>query len=327
MMSHLWNVAGDARLWLNFCASMAGFQLTELGMESPEISRVGVALTLMRHSEPVMAEASRFAKRLNASLTLIHVGTSEAESRAHLDEAANRLSIPHEHHIVWNQQDPAQALLKAAEQSGVELLVMGAFEGPAINRRRFLGPVARRLAESARCSLLLLVHPRVEKHDFRRIVAITDFSECSQVACRQAMWLAERGCADWLRIVSIHTVFMDVRAELQARDGRPARTRAEEHALMENFVAELPDSTVSVDSEVIDATTGFAACDYAEAREADLLVLPGHNRPEGRVPPMANWALQVVPSNLWIVHCGPAWNQPETAGHSSASRGASPSAT
>ena len=264
-------------------------------------------MTLMPSSHAVHAEASRFAQRLAAPLTLIHAGVSESETQAYLYEAANRLSIVHEEHIVWNQKDPPQALLAAAEQSGVELLVVGAFEGPAIKRRRFLGPMARRLAESARCSLLLVVHPRIDQHDFRRIVVITDFSDCAKLACTQALWLAEKDRAEWIRIVSIHTIFMDVRVGIRARDGRPARTRAEEEELLENFAGSLPSSKVPMDWRVIEATTGFAACDFAEEMEADLLVLPGHNRLGGRVPALADWALQVVPCSLWIVHCGPCW--------------------
>jgi nucleotide-binding universal stress UspA family protein len=276
-------------------------------MEPPQIKTVGVAITLMPHSDAVLAEASRFAQRLGAQLTLIHAGTSEAE-RAHIQDAADRPSFRHNEHIIWNQTDPSATLLTAAEQGGVELLVMGAFEGPAINRRRFLGPVARRMAERAKCSLLLIAHPRIDKHDFRRIVAITDFSECAKVACSQALWLAEKDSAESVHIISIHTVFMDVRAGMRAKDGKIARTRAEEEELMENFVAGLPPSEVPTDWKIIEATTGFAACDFAESMDADLLILAGHNRPGGRVPPMADWALQVVPCSLWIVHGGPAWN-------------------
>jgi nucleotide-binding universal stress UspA family protein len=277
-------------------------------MEAPQVKKVGVAMTLMPHSDAVLAEASRFAERLGAPLTLIHAGTGEAESQAYIREAADCLSIRHNEHIVWNQTDPSAALLTAAEQSGIELLVIGAFEGPAINRRRFLGPVARRLAASAKCSLLLIAHPRIDKHDFRRIVAITDFSECSKVACGRALWLAKKDSAESVNIVSIHTVFMDARAGIRAKDGKPARTRAEEEKLMENFIAGLPRSEVPVDWTVIEGTTGFAACDFAESMDADLLVLAGHNYPERRVPAIADWALQVVPCSLWIVHCGTAWN-------------------
>ena len=276
--------------------------------ELPQIERVGAAMTLTPYSDVVLAEASRFAQRLETPLTLIHTGASEAESREYLEATAARLSVPHERHVIWNQKDPCQALLAAASENGIELLVVGAFEGPLVKRRRFLSPVARCLAESAGCSLLLVVHPRTEKQEFRRIVAITDFSECSKVACRQALWLAEKDSAEWVCIVSIHTVFMDARAGIGASDGKLARTRGEEEELMESFVADLSPARVSLDWRVIDATTGLAACDFAEEMEADLLVLPGHNRPGGRVPAMADWALQVVPCSLWIVHCGPCWN-------------------
>lgn len=83
---------------------------------------------------------------------------------------------------------------------------------------------------------------------------------------------------------------------------------------MKKFVASLPPSDVSVEGRVIEATTGFAACDFAEAMEAYLLVLPGHNRPGDRMPPMTDWALQVVPCNLRIVHRGPAWGLPSEKG-------------
>jgi hypothetical protein len=48
---------------------------------------------------------------------------------------------------------------------------------------------------------------------------------------------------------------------------------------------------VPIEPRVIDAGTGFAAYDFADSVEADLLVLRGRNRPGGRVPPMAHWAL------------------------------------
>jgi nucleotide-binding universal stress UspA family protein len=263
-------------------------------MEYPQIKRVGVGLPGTPQSDAVFAEASRFAARLNASLTLIHAEVTKAEHKSP--------GIAHEKHV-GNQTDPSKAVLEAVVQNRIDLLVMGAFDGPAVGRRRFLGPLARKIAESAKCSLLLVAHPRIEKHDFRRIVAITDFSESSKVACSQAIWLAGNDSAEAIHITSIHTIFMDARAGMGVMDGKPARTLAEEEELLENFVSSLPPSEVPLEWRVIDATTGFAACDFAEAMEADLLVLPAHNRPGGRVPPMADWALQVVPCSLWIVHC------------------------
>jgi nucleotide-binding universal stress UspA family protein len=261
---------------------------------------------MMPHTDALIAEASGFAARLGATLTLIHTGTSRAEKADRLDEITRRLGISHEAHVIASSSDPADALLRDGENAGIDLLVAGAFEGLPLKRRRFLGPTARRLAERSRCSLLLVAHPRLEAHDFKRIVIITDFSECSRQACEQALWLAEKDAAEFVEIVSIHTVFMKARAELGQRDPS-ARTRAEEEQLLNDFAASLPPCSRPVTWKVIDAGTGFAACDYAEAVEADVLVLPGRNHPGGRVPPFADWVLQVVPCSLWIVHEGTAW--------------------
>ena len=114
-----------------------------------------MAMTTM-HARSLLAGASRFAERLGVPLALIYATTGEAESQAHLREAANQLTIPVEKHIVRSKSESAQALLSAAEQADIELLVAGAFEGPALNRRRFLSSGARKMVDSARCSLLLL---------------------------------------------------------------------------------------------------------------------------------------------------------------------------
>jgi nucleotide-binding universal stress UspA family protein len=275
-------------------------------LSPPDIRKVGAAITMQPHADALIVEASRFADRLDATLTLIHTWTSRAEKSDRLDEITQRLGISHEAHVIEGTVDPAVALLRDAENAGIELLVAGAFEGLALKRRRFLSPTARQLTERSRCSLLLLAHPRLDAHDFKRIVVITDFSECARQACAQALWLAEKDAAEFIEIVSVHTVFMKARAELGRRD-QPARTRAEEEQLLANFVAALPPCSRPVSWKVIDAGTGFAACDYAEAVEADVLVLPGRNRPGGRVPSFADWVLQVVPCSLWIVHEGPAW--------------------
>ena len=263
------------------------------------------------HARSLLAEASRFAERLGVPLALIHDVTGEAESQAHLREAANQLAITVEN-IVWSMSESAQALLSAAEQADIELLVAGAFEGPALNRRRFLSSAARKIVDSALCSLLLLVKPRIDTHNFRRLVVLTDFSEVSRIACGQALWLAEKDAAECVHVISIHTIFMDARARTGARDGKPARTRVQEERLMEDFLASLPKCQVQVDWNIVDATTGFAACEFAESVDADLLVLPGYNRPQGRVPPLADWALQVVPCSLWIVQGGAASGNPSS---------------
>ena len=274
------------------------------------LSKAGVALTLTSGLDPLISEASHFAKRFDVPLKLIHAGTSKEESRAQIQEAADRLGISHEEKILWNQTDPAEAVMSAASKEDIDLLIVGAYEGPVLGKRRFIGPVAQALARRAQCSLLIVAHPRLEEHRFKRVVAVTDFSDASKVACEQALWLAEADHAESLHVVSVHTVFMEARARLGIQENSVARTFKEEEQLMDAFLKNLPAHKVSVEGRVLRGTTGFAACDFAESVVADLLVLPSHHRLEGRILPMVDWAIRILPCTLWLVHDGPSWKQP-----------------
>ena len=139
-----------------------------------------------------------------------------------------QLEMPRETRIVWREGEPPDAIVAAAKKEGVDLLIAGALEGKEVASRSFLGAVARPLAKRARCSLLLLTRPQVGPNPFRRIVVMTDFSDCAKTALKNALWLAEADSAQLVQVISIHTPFMQARAESCAEYEKPARKREEE---------------------------------------------------------------------------------------------------
>ena len=164
--------------------------------------------------------------------------------------------------------------MTAAEKEGVDLLIAGALEGKDVASRSFLGAVARPLAKLARCSLLLLTHPQIGPNPFRRIVVITDFSDCAKTALKNALWLAEADSAELVQVISIHTPFMQARAEAgaelrktgpQARRGRTVAAR---------FCGHSAGVRRACRTKIVDTTTGFAACDFTQSIGAELLVVP-----------------------------------------------------
>src|SRR5262249_9184053 len=167
-----------------------------------------------------------------------------------------------------------RAIVAAAEKEGVDLLIAGALEGKDVANRSFLGAVARPLAKLARCSVLLLTHPQIGPNPFRRIVVITDFSDCAKKALKNALWLAEADSAELVQVISIHTPFMQVRAESDVEYEEPARNREKEEELMRDFMATAQTRGVPVECKIVDTTTGFAACDFTQSIGAELLVVP-----------------------------------------------------
>ncbi len=223
-----------------------------------------MAITISPRMVAVLAAAWHFTERLNAPLLVIHGGAPDAQKEAEFRDAMFQLEMPRETRIVWNEGEPAGAIVTAAEKEGVDLLIAGALEGKDVASRSFLGAVARPLAKLARCSLLLLTHPQIGPNPFRRIVVITDFSDCAKTALKNALWLAEADSAELVQVISIHTPFMQTRAELGAEYEKPTRKREEEEQLLRDFVATAPASGVPVESKIVDTTTGFAACDFTQ---------------------------------------------------------------
>ena len=148
----------------------------------PPIRCVAAAITISPRMVAVLAAAWHFAERLDAPLLVIHGGAADAQKEAEFRDAMSQLEIPRETRIVWNEGEPARAIVTAAEKEGVDLLIGGALEGKDVANRSFLGAVARPLAKLARCSVLLLTHPQIGPNPFRRIVVITDFSDCAKKA-------------------------------------------------------------------------------------------------------------------------------------------------
>ena len=203
----------------------------------PQIRRVAAAITISPRMVAVLAAAWHFAERLNAPLLVIHAGAPDAQKQAEFRDAIFQLKMPRETRIVWNEGEPTGAIVTAAEKEGVDLLIAGALVGKEVTSRSFLGAVARPLAEQARCSLLLLTRPQIGPNPFRRIVVITDYSDCAKTALKNALWLAEADSAELVQVISIHTPFMQARAESGTEHEKPARTREEEEELLRDFVA------------------------------------------------------------------------------------------
>ena len=273
----------------------------------PPIRRVAAAITTSPRLKAVLAEAGRFARRLSASLVVIHGGARESSKEAAFRAALLELGLARDTRLVWQDGEPAGAIVAAAEAEEADLLIAGALDSRASATPAFLGAVAGPIAEQARGSVLLLSQPEVEPKPFRRIGVMSDFSGCAKAALRQALWLACADGAERVEVIALYTALMRARAEHE-----PAgRTRQETERRLVEFVADAPACGVALDVDIVEGTTGFGAYDFTQAVGADLLVVPAPPHLDGAVPPPMNWALQVTPCSVWVVR-EPVRREPES---------------
>lgn len=257
---------------------------------------VAVASTFSPRFEQVLAEAKRIRDRFDSELCLVYVGEKTDETSAKFRTALERLALPQSAPIHYEQGDPATAILRAIEQNNVDLIVAGALEKEVV-LHPFLGNVARRLLRESRSSVLLFTHPAREPAPLGKIVFLAEYSEHGSNSLRRALHLAARERSQRVYVVRLITTFDQARAK---QDGTPAET--DEEAKLEHFVLDLGHTDVPIEVRLIRGNTGFAAADFVNSVEADLLVVPlDPAKNAGQLPPNLEWLIDVIPCNLWVI--------------------------
>ncbi len=268
-------------------------------MIEPLYKRIAVASAFSPRFEQVLAEAKRVRDRFAGDLSLIYVGEQDPETTRRFQEALAAMQLPADSTIYYQQGTPAEAILAALEQNDIELIVAGALEKEVV-LRSFLGNVARRLVRDASCSVMLFTRPERDPQPLRRIVFfVPDYTAHAAKAFQKTMRLAQLEGAENIYVIRVYTTFDAARAALPES---PGRSLEEEEDALEQFIEAAGPTTLPIEARCIRGNTGFAASDFVQAVEANLLVVPVEASGEGNgIPPHIAWVSDVIPCNLWVI--------------------------
>jgi nucleotide-binding universal stress UspA family protein len=271
----------------------------------PGFKNIAVASTFSPRFLPLLAEAKRFADACKVELKVIHAGAKTIEHEQKFTEGFAQLGISSDTSILWLEgETPARAISDGIEANGIDLVIAGALEHES-HSRHYVGDVARGLMRRANCSLLFFTAPDLAAKEFTRIATVTDFSPLSKRALQMAMRVGEMDSAAMIHVVRILTVFSQALAASGSGEtpGAPRSSQLENETLhLEQFIEEAGECPIPIDTKCTEGTTGFAASDYVQAIEADLLVLGAQNPGAGQLfPAGTDWILQVIPTNLLVV--------------------------
>jgi nucleotide-binding universal stress UspA family protein len=274
-------------------------------MTAPLYRSIAVASTFSPRFVQVLSEAKRVRDRFDSTLSLIYVGERDEATAKKFADVIEQLELPVDSTIHYQKGEPAAAILEAAIANEIDLIVAGALEKEVI-LRPFLGNVARRLVREASCSVMLFTHPESEPKPLRRIVFMADYTEHGQSALRKALHLAESENCERLYVIRVYTTFDEARATRRpkaATEPTRSRTLAEEEAVLEQFVLSAGKTTVPIEARSVRGNTAYAASDFVQAVEADMLVVPVSvpAGPEKKLPARINWVTDVIPCNLWVI--------------------------
>src|SRR5207237_4983085 len=184
--------------------------------------------------EQSLAEPKRVRYRFDAELCLIYVGEKSNETSAKFADALERLSLPKDSPIHYEQGDPATAILQSIRENAIDVIVAGALEKEVV-LHPFLGNVARRLLRESRSSVILFTHPAREPEPMRKIVFLAEYSEHGSKNLRRALHLAAREKSECVYVVRLITTF----DESRAKQGVGTPNESDEDAILEHFVLAL----------------------------------------------------------------------------------------
>jgi nucleotide-binding universal stress UspA family protein len=263
---------------------------------------VAVASTFSPRFKQVLAEAKRIRDQFDARLHVIYVGEKTAETTKKFGDVFKQLHLPDDSPIHYRQGTPADAILQAAGENNVDLIIAGALEKEVV-LRPFLGDVARRLVRDATCAVLLFTKPEHHPKPIKRMVFVADYSDHSRNALRYTFHLAAAESCERLYVVRVYTTFDRARANLKDGAGNgPARARTfeEEESALEEFILSAGQTEVPIEARCLRGNTGFAASDFVQSIEADLLAVSAHASAKG-LPDHVAWVTDVIPCNLWVI--------------------------
>ncbi|MGA3170636.1 MAG: universal stress protein [Chthoniobacteraceae bacterium] len=267
--------------------------------------KVAVASTFSPRFLPILAEAKMIAALLDRPLEIIHAGAETPENQDRFSKAFAEMDFTAPIH--WRQAaQPSAAIIEAARDAGIGLLIAGAMERDS-EGRFFLGKVSRALVREAPCSLLLFTTPSREPAPLRKLAVIVDFTDASRNALSAALDLAARCNAEEVHVLRVFTVFAQFLAEPhEFIKGQDTNALAAEEARLDAFVEEFATGSAPIITRCIEGTTGFAAADFVQSIGANLLIIAseaasGH----AQFPARMEWLENVIPANLLVVRPPP----------------------
>jgi hypothetical protein len=156
---------------------------------------------------------------------------------------------------------------------------------------------------------MLFTHPDTDPKPLRRIVFVADesYSDHARAALQKAFRLAAAESSERLYVIRVLTTFDEARASRQsdANGDEKAKRHDDDEAALENFVLSAGATEVPIETRCIRGNTGFAAADFVQSIEADLLAVavasPEGGEPSPSLPPNIAWLTDVIPCNLWVI--------------------------
>jgi nucleotide-binding universal stress UspA family protein len=274
-------------------------------------TKLGLAIAFSPRAEALLAETVRLKNLFQAELVLIHVGRHRQEENDFMQALLAKAGLSsHEVTLCWREGKPAEEILKACTEQGVDLLIAGALKKEGLVQH-YVGSVARKILRKSDCSVLTLVHPSTQPAPFMNIVVDAEERKHVNEALRAACRIAQLEKAKWVHVVSelklygltMSTAGQDTEAEYLQLKQNLIETEVDN---VQKRLSKIPHEGLKINIKLLSGKSGFETAQFARRKQADLLVVGAPPRRLSLLdrvfPHDLEYIFADLPCNLLVVH-------------------------
>lgn len=247
---------------------------------------IGIGVAYSPNLKANLFEAARLAVFFKSKLFLIHVGETSEDKMSMLKvilKGFEKEKLDYE--VVFKKGDPVEVILSTSEEKNIDLLILG-----AVQRERFLkyyvGSIARKITRQAKCSVLLLIKPSVDRIACEHIVVNGLKAPKTEQTITSAFYVAEKLKADKITIVEEINqdevaVKVDDNKTLRKAAIIRERIKLRENSRIKEIISHIPEEytkSKTIKLQPIFGKKGYSIGHYAQISRADLLVMNAPTR-------------------------------------------------
>ncbi|MGA0431775.1 MAG: universal stress protein [Flavobacteriaceae bacterium] len=249
-------------------------------MTQPPFKTLLIGFAFSPNLKANVYEAMRLACFFKARLLFLHVGEKTPQKEkafsALLAQCPDR---PQSISVFWESGAPVPVLLNACKTHKVDLLLLGALKRENV-LKYYLGSIARKLTQNASCSVLLMLHPAVERVPCEHIVVNGLENSETINTIEKGFYVAHVLAAKKITLVEeikdsdVAVAVSDDRS-LRRATLKKQKLQRKEQLRVSDIVARLPDDLkegVQWQTQSIFGKQGYSISHYARLVRADLLI-------------------------------------------------------
>lgn len=242
---------------------------------------IGIGVAYSPNLKANLFEAARLSVFFEAKLFLIHVGEAS-------EEKTNMLSIilksfekdKLNYEVVFKTGEPVDVILSTSEEKKIDLLILG-----AVRRERFVkyyvGSIARKITRQAKCSILLLIKPSVERVPCQHIVVNGLKDPKTEQTITTAFYVANQLKSEKITIVEEIgqdqiALKVDDDKSLRRTNIEKERIKLRENSRVKEIISHIPEDytkNITIKLQPIFGKRGYSIGHYAQISRADLLIM------------------------------------------------------